>query len=60
LPAENIYGTDSELIQKLVAYFHLSEPERMERKKQLSQIVDRKFNLEDKKFTLRNIVESFG
>lgn len=59
LPAENVYGTDTELKQKLIAYLQLSDHERMERKKQLARIVDRKFNLEDKKVKLRNIVESF-
>lgn len=58
LPLENIYSTDSDLKQKLIAYAQLSDGERKQRKDQMVAIARQKFDLEDKKPLIRDAIES--
>lgn len=56
LPPDNIYITDNDLKQKLIAYSKLSDEEQGKRKDALGQIVRKKFNLNDKKAMLREVI----
>lgn len=58
LPPENIYITDSELMRKLIFYAQLSDDERAHLKTQMVEIARQKFDIEDKKGRLREIIES--
>lgn len=58
LPNENIFISESDLRRKLVAYSQLSEAERAQCKNQLVEIVRQKFNLNDMKIMLRDVLES--
>lgn len=58
LPPENIYVTDSELKKKLISYSLLSDDERSRRKIQMVEIVREKFDIEDKKIRLREVINS--
>jgi glycosyltransferase involved in cell wall biosynthesis len=58
LPPENIYITDSELMHKIIFYAQLSEDERAHQKSQMVEIAVQKFDIEDKKPRLREIIES--
>lgn len=58
LPMENIFIADSELVHHLISYAQLSIDERARRQKQMVDIARQKFNIEDKKVRLREIVES--
>jgi glycosyltransferase involved in cell wall biosynthesis len=58
LPVENIFSTDTDLKRKLIAYAQLSDIERTTRKNRMVAIAQEKFDLEDKKIQLREIIES--
>jgi len=58
LPPENIYTTDSDLKTKLIAYAHLSNDQQTMCKQQMVQIANQRFDLEDKKIKLREIIDS--
>jgi len=58
LPSENIYSTDADLMSKLVTYAQLSEDGRAQHKSQMREIAQQKFNIEDKKVLLRDVIES--
>jgi glycosyltransferase involved in cell wall biosynthesis len=58
LPPDNIYASDTDLIQKLISYSQLADSERTKRKNQLVEIVCQKFNLTNTKAMLREVINS--
>jgi glycosyltransferase involved in cell wall biosynthesis len=58
LPHENIYDTDSQLMLKLISYAELSENERARHKSRMREIARQKFDINDKKTVLRDLIES--
>lgn len=59
LPPENIYTTNTELKDKLIEYSKLSNAAQLTRKMALREIVRDKFNLDDKKADIKNVINSF-
>jgi glycosyltransferase involved in cell wall biosynthesis len=58
LPAENIYSSDSDLRGKMADYAQLSDADRTARRHQMIEIAHRKFDIEDKKVRIREIIDS--
>jgi glycosyltransferase involved in cell wall biosynthesis len=58
LPSENIFVSETDMKDKLIAYSKLSDIERLERKNHLIDVAHQKFDLKDKKIMLREIIES--
>ncbi|MEW6406610.1 MAG: glycosyltransferase family 4 protein, partial [Chloroflexota bacterium] len=58
LPPENIYGSDTDLKQKLISYAQLVENERARRNNRLVEIVRQKFNLANTRAMLREVINS--
>lgn len=58
LPPENIYINENELKHKLITYAQLNDDERVRYKTQMVEIARLKFNIEDKKMQLREVISS--
>ena len=57
LPAENLYLTNGELIEKILQYSDASENERQSRRELMRSIVDERFNIDKIKFQIRSVIE---
>jgi len=58
LPPDNIYITETDLKKKIIAYSKITEEERREHKRLLVNIAREKFDIEDKKVIIREIIDS--
>jgi glycosyltransferase involved in cell wall biosynthesis len=57
LPQENLYVTESELQQKIIDYYEMSDAERSRGNEQLRTIAIEKFDIEETKVLVRNVIE---
>jgi glycosyltransferase involved in cell wall biosynthesis len=60
LPAENLYFSDSELIEKILSYSSLTEAERLQRQSRLRQLVVDQFDVDKTKVQIRQLIEAAG
>lgn len=59
-PEENLYITDSELLQKLIDYYEMSDEEKSRCIEHLRSIAIEKFNIEETKDLIRQVIEEVG
>ena len=57
LPPENLYFTEKQLKEKILAYYHLTEEERQQRRKKLRNMVAEKLNIDKTKLQVREVIE---
>ncbi|MFC2043377.1 glycosyltransferase family 4 protein [Chloroflexota bacterium] len=58
LPKENLYLTESELLQKIVAYSQKSQFEKLDLQSQMRNIACEKFDIEHTKIAIRQMIDS--
>jgi glycosyltransferase involved in cell wall biosynthesis len=60
LPPENIFASESELQQKIIAYSHLDEDEKRQHQIRLHKIACEKFDIEMTKMRIQAVLEKAG
>jgi glycosyltransferase involved in cell wall biosynthesis len=60
LPEENLFYSEREFIQKVISFYDLSEDEQSEKVADLQKMVIEKFNVDNTKVQIRELIEEVG
>jgi glycosyltransferase involved in cell wall biosynthesis len=60
LPKENLFHSEQELVQKIIAYYRLPENEQIRKAAVLQALVKERFNVNNTKIQIRELVEEVG